>query len=42
MGPVPVQDLHDGGAVMWIGGAAVMFVAHHHGVLRVEPRSRRP
>jgi putative copper resistance protein D len=21
-----VQDLHDGGAVMWIGGAAIMFV----------------
>ena len=25
-GPSPVQDLHDGGAVMWIGGAAIMFV----------------
>jgi putative copper resistance protein D len=25
-GPAPVQDLHDGGAVMWIGGAAIMFV----------------
>jgi cytochrome c oxidase assembly factor CtaG len=25
-GPSPVQDLHDGGAVMWIGGAAIMLV----------------
>jgi len=25
-GPSPVDDLHDGGAVMWIGGAAIMFV----------------
>jgi cytochrome c oxidase assembly factor CtaG len=25
-GPSPVNDLHEGGAVMWIGGAAVMFV----------------
>jgi cytochrome c oxidase assembly factor CtaG len=25
-GPSPVSDLHDGGAVMWIGGAAIMFV----------------
>jgi putative copper resistance protein D len=24
-GPSPVTDLHEGGAVMWIGGAAVMF-----------------
>lgn len=25
-GPSPLSDLHDGGAVMWIGGAAIMFV----------------
>ena len=25
-GPSAVSDLHDGGAVMWIGGAAIMFV----------------
>jgi putative copper resistance protein D len=25
-GPSPVNDLHQGGAVMWIGGAAIMFV----------------
>ncbi|MGH3279602.1 MAG: cytochrome c oxidase assembly protein [Trebonia sp.] len=25
-GPSLVDDLHDGGAVMWIGGAAIMFV----------------
>jgi putative copper resistance protein D len=25
-GPSAVNDLHDGGAVMWIGGAAIMFV----------------
>jgi hypothetical protein len=25
-GPSAVNDLHQGGAVMWIGGAAVMFV----------------
>jgi cytochrome c oxidase assembly factor CtaG len=25
-GPSPIDDLHDGGAVMWIGGAAIMFV----------------
>jgi putative copper resistance protein D len=25
-GPSAVNDLHEGGAVMWIGGAAVMFV----------------
>jgi cytochrome c oxidase assembly factor CtaG len=25
-GPSPVNDLHEGGAVMWIGGAAIMFV----------------
>ena len=25
-GPSAVDDLHDGGAVMWIGGAAIMFV----------------
>jgi cytochrome c oxidase assembly factor CtaG len=25
-GPSPVSDLHEGGAVMWIGGAAIMFV----------------
>ena len=25
-GPSPINDLHDGGAVMWIGGAAIMFV----------------
>ena len=24
-GPSPVNDLHEGGAVMWIGGAAIMF-----------------
>ena len=24
-GPSPVEDIHDGGAVMWIGGAAIMF-----------------
>ena len=26
-GPSPVDDVHMGGAVMWIGGAAIMFVA---------------
>jgi putative copper resistance protein D len=26
-GPSPVDDVHTGGAVMWIGGAAIMFVA---------------
>ncbi len=25
-GPSPINDLHEGGAVMWIGGAAIMFV----------------
>jgi putative copper resistance protein D len=25
-GPSAVNDLHEGGAVMWIGGAAIMFV----------------
>ena len=25
-GPSPVNDIHQGGAVMWIGGAAIMFV----------------
>jgi putative copper resistance protein D len=25
-GPSAVDDLHEGGAVMWIGGAAIMFV----------------
>lgn len=25
-GPSPVNDVHEGGAVMWIGGAAIMFV----------------
>jgi len=25
-GPSAVSDLHDGGAVMWIGGAAIMFL----------------
>jgi putative copper resistance protein D len=25
-GPAPLQDIHLGGAVMWIGGAAIMFV----------------
>jgi hypothetical protein len=25
-GPSAVNDLHDGGAVMWIGGAAIMFL----------------
>jgi cytochrome c oxidase assembly factor CtaG len=25
-GPAPLQDIHDGGAVMWVGGAAIMFV----------------
>jgi putative copper resistance protein D len=25
-GPAPLDDLHSGGAVMWIGGAAIMFV----------------
>jgi cytochrome c oxidase assembly factor CtaG len=25
-GPSPLNDLHQGGAVMWIGGAAIMFV----------------
>jgi hypothetical protein len=25
-GPSAVSDLHEGGAVMWIGGAAIMFV----------------
>jgi cytochrome c oxidase assembly factor CtaG len=25
-GPSAVNDLHDGGAVMWVGGAAIMFV----------------
>jgi hypothetical protein len=25
-GPSAVNDLHQGGAVMWIGGAAIMFV----------------
>jgi putative copper resistance protein D len=25
-GPTPVEDIHLGGAVMWIGGAAIMFV----------------
>ena len=24
--PSPLSDLHDGGAVMWVGGAAIMFV----------------
>jgi cytochrome c oxidase assembly factor CtaG len=24
-GPTPLNDLHQGGAVMWIGGAAIMF-----------------
>jgi cytochrome c oxidase assembly factor CtaG len=26
-GPTPLNDLHQGGAVMWIGGAAIMFLA---------------
>jgi len=25
-GPSPINDIHQGGAVMWIGGAAIMFV----------------
>jgi putative copper resistance protein D len=25
-GPTPIEDIHLGGAVMWIGGAAIMFV----------------
>jgi cytochrome c oxidase assembly factor CtaG len=25
-GPTPLEDIHLGGAVMWIGGAAIMFV----------------
>lgn len=25
-GPSPLEDVHTGGAVMWIGGAAIMFV----------------
>jgi putative copper resistance protein D len=25
-GPTPINDIHQGGAVMWIGGAAIMFV----------------
>jgi putative copper resistance protein D len=25
-GPAPLEDIHLGGAVMWIGGAAIMFV----------------
>jgi putative copper resistance protein D len=25
-GPSPLNDIHQGGAVMWIGGAAIMFV----------------
>ncbi len=25
-GPTPLNDIHQGGAVMWIGGAAIMFV----------------
>jgi cytochrome c oxidase assembly factor CtaG len=25
-GPSPLDDVHEGGAVMWIGGAAIMFV----------------
>lgn len=25
-GPTPISDVHDGGAVMWVGGAAIMFV----------------
>jgi cytochrome c oxidase assembly factor CtaG len=25
-GPTPINDLHQGGAVMWIGGAAIMFL----------------
>ncbi len=25
-GPSPLDDIHSGGAVMWIGGAAIMFV----------------
>jgi cytochrome c oxidase assembly factor CtaG len=25
-GPTPIEDVHLGGAVMWIGGAAIMFV----------------
>jgi cytochrome c oxidase assembly factor CtaG len=25
-GPSPLNDLHQGGAVMWVGGAAIMFV----------------
>ena len=25
-GPSAVNDLHEGGAVMWVGGAAIMFV----------------
>jgi putative copper resistance protein D len=25
-GPSPLNDVHEGGAVMWIGGAAIMFV----------------
>src|SRR3984885_14781439 len=25
-GPTPLEDIHLGGAVMWVGGAAIMFV----------------
>jgi len=25
-GPSPLSDVHDGGGVMWVGGAAIMFV----------------
>src|SRR5258708_7053777 len=24
-GPTPIEDIHLGGAVMWVGGAAIMF-----------------
>ena len=35
-GPSAVNDLHEGGAVMWIGGAAIMFADDHGDVLPVD------
>lgn len=36
MGPGPLTDIHDGGAVMWIGGDGLVFVM----MLVVPPSSR--
>ncbi len=36
--PSPLNDVHIGGAVMWVGGAGLMFALMHGGVLRLEPR----